>query len=331
MRKERPSAVTSLAVGAKPMVAVDISISMRSPVTAYVPTSISVMPFGCASTSSTWPGLGTRRYPVSACNGLPSTAALVFCAYAKNGFPTWEKTTSSEYSKGSIVGYLPWPRPVQVPSSGASAWTSGCSSADMKARLPARVRLARPSGRRRYFAVFAQCLDFVLEILRGFERAVHRGEPQVRDFVEVAQRPENSQPYLVARDLRRARRAHGVFHLLGQQIQRIVIDLAPLARPADPADDLFSAEWLGDTAALDHGQDCGFHGGEAPATLGARSATPDGLAFIGFPRVDHPGVRMAAEGAVRCRSFAVPNRVLQHCERTWMLSCTANGTAEYAR
>ena len=56
-----PSGITSLAVGANPIVVEDNSTSIRSPVTEYVPASISVMPFGWARTSSTRPGCGTRR------------------------------------------------------------------------------------------------------------------------------------------------------------------------------------------------------------------------------------------------------------------------------
>src|SRR6185312_2502098 len=61
----------------------------------------------------------------------------------------------------------------------------------------------------------------------------------------------------------------GVFHLLGEQIQRVVIDLSPLAGPPHTPDDLLAAERLGDPAALDDRQHRRLHRGEPPAALGA--------------------------------------------------------------
>src|SRR5262249_12977738 len=116
---------------------------------------------------------------------------------------------------------------------------------------------------------------------------------------------QDRQADLVTGNLGRARGAHGVFHLLGQQIQRILVHIAPLAGAADALDDLLAAERLGDTAALDDGEHRGFYRSETPPTLGAGPAAPNGLAFIGFPRVDHPGVGMTAERTVHDRSFAV--------------------------
>lgn len=53
------------------------------------------------------PRLGMQR--------LPSATALVCCVYVRNGLPTWANTTSSRYSNGRMVGYLPAPRPAQLP------------------------------------------------------------------------------------------------------------------------------------------------------------------------------------------------------------------------
>src|SRR5262249_27582640 len=152
---------------------------------------------------------------------------------------------------GWTVGYFPAPRPVQVPSRGARASTSGCSSGGTIA-----------STRRAYVAVRAQRLDLAFEIGCRRERPVHRREPQVRHLVKFTQRAQNREADLMAGHLRRARSTHGVFHLLRQEVQRVVVDLAALARPADAANDLFAAEGLGDSAALDHSQNCGLDGAE---------------------------------------------------------------------
>src|SRR6202012_3628142 len=89
-------------------------------------------------------------------------------------------------------------------------------------------------------------------------------------------------------------------------VQRVLVDLAALAGAADALDDLLAAERFGDATALDDGQDGRFHRGEASPALGARPSAPNGLAFIGFPRVDHPGIGMTTERTVHDRSFAVP-------------------------
>src|ERR1700678_1698798 len=89
-------------------------------------------------------------------------------------------------------------------------------------------------------------------------------------------------------------------------MQPLLIHLAPLACPTNTPDDLLPAERLGHTAALDNGQDRGFHGGEPSPTLGARPAAPNGLAFISFPGINHPRVGMPAERTVHDRSFAAP-------------------------
>src|SRR5215469_15206438 len=46
--------------------------------------------------------------------------------------------------------------------------------------------------------------DFLFEVVQRLETPVHRGKPEVRDLVEVAERPEDRQPYLVGRHFRQA-------------------------------------------------------------------------------------------------------------------------------
>ncbi|COY03434.1 Uncharacterised protein [Mycobacterium tuberculosis] len=109
----------------------------------------------------------------------------------------------------------------------------------------------------------------------------------------------------MTRNLRRPRGTHRILDLLSQQVQRIVVDLASLARPAHTADHLFPAEGFGNATALDYGQHRGLYGGESSSTFGARPPAPDRLAFIGFPGIDHPRIGMPAERAMHGRSFAV--------------------------
>ena len=130
------------------------------------------------------------------------------------------------------------------------------------------------------------CFDLTLEIVCRRKRPVHRGESQVGDFIEFAQRTEDRKPDLVAGDFRRTTGSYGVLDLLGQQVQRIVVDLSALTRPAHTADHLLAAERFGHTAALDHGQHRGFHGGESPPALRARPAASDGLSLVGLAGVD---------------------------------------------
>ena len=115
----------------------------------------------------------------------------------------------------------------------------------------------------------AQRLDLALEVVGRGERPIHRREPQICDFVEIAQRPEDGQTDLVTGHLRRPAGTHRILDLLRQEVQRVVVDLAALARAAHAPDHLLAAERLGDAAALHDGQHGGLHGGEPAATLRA--------------------------------------------------------------
>src|SRR5258708_20659293 len=103
-----------------------------------------------------------------------------------------------------MVGYSPAPRPAQVPSSGASASTSGCRSGATIASI-----------RRRYVAVRAQRLDLALKIGCRRKRPVYRREPQVRHLVKFTQRPQDREADVVTGHLARTPRTHGVSDLLG--------------------------------------------------------------------------------------------------------------------
>src|SRR5699024_9719120 len=131
--------------------------------------------------------------------------------------------------------------------------------------------------------IAAQVVDRVLEVLGGGESPVYRGETQVGDLVEVAQRRERGQADLVARDLRGTGGAHRLFDLLRQQVQRVLVHVQPTEGRTDSAHHLGAAEGLFHSGTLDHREHRGLHGGEPLAAFGARAPTPDGLTLIRFP------------------------------------------------
>ena len=100
--------------------------------------------------------------------------------------------------------------------------------------------------------------------------------------------------------------AMAILDLLGEQIERVVVDLAPLACAPDPADHLLAAERFGYAAAFDHREYRGLHRGEPATALRAGPAPADGLPLIGFTGVDDPGIRVTAERTVHRRSFPTP-------------------------
>lgn len=115
----------------------------------------------------------------------------------------------------------------------------------------------------------SQCGDLTFKVFSGTESAVHRGEAQVRDLVQIAERAQDGQAHLIAGNLRGPGGPHGILDLLGKQIQCIVIDIAALTGPAHALDDLVAAKWLGDAAALHNGQHSGLNGCETAAALRA--------------------------------------------------------------
>src|SRR5918992_675041 len=68
-----------------------------------------------------------------------------------------------------------------------------------------------------------------------------------------------------------------------------------LGGPANPGDDLFPGERLGDAAALGHHLKHALLGGEPATALRAGAATPDRGTIVGGPAVDHPAVGGTAE------------------------------------
>src|SRR4051794_15655404 len=71
--------------------------------------------------------------------------------------------------------------------------------------------------------------DGRLEVLQGLEALVDARESEVRDLVELTQRPENGQPDLVRLDLRGAGRPDLLLDSLGEHRQLVLSDGPALA------------------------------------------------------------------------------------------------------
>jgi hypothetical protein len=127
---------------------------------------------------------------------------------------------------------------------------------------------------------------------------VDRGEAEVCDFVQLAQGLEDRQTDLVRFDLGAALGANALLDALCQDREVVLGDGAPLAGLANSDEDLLAAERLSDARALDDAQAGGLDGGEAATALRALAPPADRGAVVSGPRVDDPGVVVAAEGAV---------------------------------
>src|SRR6185437_1808966 len=117
-------------------------------------------------------------------------------------------------------------------------------------------------------------MDLGLEVLDARERAIDAGEAQVGHLVQFAQRTEDRESHLVARDLGAAGGPDRVLDPLGEQREVVVADRPALAGATDAGDDLVPAERFGDTAALDHRESGFLDGRETPAALLAGPPAP---------------------------------------------------------
>ena len=72
-------------------------------------------------------------------------------------------------------------------------------------------------------ATLAQSDDLPFEIVRRTELLVHRGEPEISDFVEVLKRAQDGQTDLVGRDLGCAPGPYRVLHLLREPPERVFV------------------------------------------------------------------------------------------------------------
>src|SRR5262249_12002732 len=111
----------------------------------------------------------------------------------------------------------------------------------------------------------AQCGDFLLEVIQRLEAPVDRGEPEVRDLVEVAERPEDRQAHLVRRHLRQATCPDRLLHSLGEHRELVFVDRPALAGALHTPDNLVPGERLGHAASLGHHQDDRLLPGEPPS------------------------------------------------------------------
>ena len=84
--------------------------------------------------------------------------------------------------------------------------------------------------------IAAQRGDLLLEILEGIERPIDGGEPQVRDLVQLAERPENRAADVVGADLGATGRPDVFLDPLREQRERVFVDRAALACLADAGD-----------------------------------------------------------------------------------------------
>src|SRR5690554_3283697 len=148
----------------------------------------------------------------------------------------------------------------------------------------------------------AQGRDRGLEVLEARKALVDRGEPQVGDLVELAQRTEDRQAHLVGVELGAPARADVLLDALGEHREVVLRDGPPLARLAHPGDDLLAAERLDHARTLDDREARGLDRREPPTALGALAAAPDRRAVVGGPRVNDPGIPVPAERAVHAAS-----------------------------
>ena len=132
-------------------------------------------------------------------------------------------------SDGPVAAEL---RAQPTPTGGGRSAVGGgwsCSTA-----VGAGVAVRRRSGALPVAARRPHVPDLGGEILGRGERPVHRGEPQVGDLVQVAQRPEDRQPDVLALHLRLTRCPHGLLDLLGEQGDRIRRRPDGPGRPGSP-------------------------------------------------------------------------------------------------
>src|SRR3954454_4690337 len=139
--------------------------------------------------------------------------------------------------------------------------------------------------------------DLLLEVGHRGEGAVDAREAQVGDFVELPEGPQDGQPHLVARNLRRTGGAEGVRDLLTQQRQLALVDRPTLAGPSHTGDDLGPVERFAHATALDDGEHGLLDRGEPAPALLAGAPTTCRRPLVGLPRVDDPAVGVVAERA----------------------------------
>src|ERR1700753_5299 len=131
----------------------------------------------------------------------------------------------------------------------------------MRSRCPHQPGLrswwlrGRPSGAlivRRLLTLIAQRLNLFFKIGERLESPVNGGEAQVRDLVELPERPQDGQAHLVRGHLAATPGPDRLLDPLGQDGQLVFVDRAPLTGAAYAAHDLFPDKTLRPSPAPCH-------------------------------------------------------------------------------
>jgi hypothetical protein len=136
----------------------------------------------------------------------------------------------------------------------------------------------------------AQLCDLGFEVGEAVESSIDTGEPEVRHFVELAERAKNRQPDPVAWYFSAASSSDAVFDLLTQASQVGFIDGATLACFAHARNHFVAAERLGGAGALEHRQGDLLDSGEPSITLGTLTTPANRGAILSDAAIDNPAV-----------------------------------------
>src|SRR5690606_36366333 len=144
-------------------------------------------------------------------------------------------------------------------------------------------------------------VEFLAEIGDVLERAVHRGEADEADMVELAQLADHELPHPARRHLALGGHAQLVHHRAHRRFDLLLRD-RPLVQRAVHADaQLARVERLAPAVALDDDRQLEFDRLERAEALAAGLAlapAADRRAVLGRARVDDLGVLVLAEGAM---------------------------------
>lgn len=127
---------------------------------------------------------------------------------------------------------------------------------------------------------------------------VDRGEAQIRHLIQLSQWLEDGQADFVGVDLAGACLPNGFFHTLGKLSEVLVGNRPALAGLSHTNGNFLARKRLGDPAALDDAEARGFEGAKASAALWALPAATNRQTVVAGARINHPGVGVAAEGAI---------------------------------
>src|SRR5688572_33379636 len=149
--------------------------------------------------------------------------------------------------------------------------------------------------------VALQSVEFLAEVVDVLERAVHRGEANVGDVIELAQFGHHEFTDAARCDLALGGHAQLVDHRAHRGFD-LFLGHRPLLQRAIEADaQLARVELLAAAIALDDHRQLQldrFQGAETLAAGLAFTPPADRRAVVGYARIDHAGVLVLAEGAM---------------------------------